>query len=288
MSGLAMTAFAANSVLARLALGDDQADAGTFTLLRLASGAAVLAALASRTAPPRGWIASGSWTSAAMLVGYATAFSYAYVRLGAGTGALVLFAVVQIVIFATAVRTGERPGPAAWSGLGLAGLGMVVLAAPSATAPDPLGLVLMSAAGVAWAVYTLRGRGTSRPLDATAANFVLGMPIALVVIAPLLALDRHAVHVSAYGVVLAVLSGAVASGLGYALWYLVLPRLTRVQSGLVQLIPAPIAVVAGLVVLSEPATVRIFLASVLILGGVGLGVTRRSDESRAAGSSRHT
>lgn len=272
-----MTAFAANSVLARLALGDGEADAGSFTVVRLASGALVLAALASRHTPPRQWLAFGSWTSAAMLVVYATAFSYAYLRLGAGTGALVLFAAVQTVIFAAALRAGERPGRRGWLGLVLAGLGMVTLAAPSATAPDALGLILMIAAGSAWAVYTLRGRGTTRPVDATAANFVRGAPLAVAVVIPLVALAPDSgVHMSPQGAGLALLSGIVASGLGYAVWYLVLPRLTRVQSGLVQLTPAPLAMVAGLLLLSEPITGQVLLASVLILGGVALGVTRTS------------
>lgn len=290
LAALAMTAFAANSVLARMALDTDEIDPGTFTVARLVSGAVILALVVagrpvqdSRAAPGddqrgtrrgRAWWVEGSWRSAVLLLSYAATFSYAYVSLGAAAGALVLFAVVQTVIFTAALRSGERPGVTGWSGLALAVAGLLALVAPGARAPDPGGVLLMAVAGLAWAGYTLRGRGVTRPVHATAGNFARSLPLALALSVPLLVLRRDDLHANALGIGLAVLSGAVASGLGYVLWYTVLPWLTRVQSGIVQLAPAPLAAVAGLLVLGEPITARVVVASVLILGGVALGVLR--------------
>lgn len=283
----AMVAFAANSVLARLALGGDRSDPATFTLLRVLSGAVVLALLAQwrsrREAPARGpWLAAGSWTSASMLVAYAAAFSVAYLRLGAAVGALVLFAVVQLVVFAAALRAGERPRVATWVGLGLALLGLVVLTAPGSSAPDATGAMVMALAGASWAGYTLRGRQVTSPIEATAANFVRGVPLTAVLAVVMFALESGPRAPSWSGVVYAVLSGAVASGVGYALWYSALPRLTRAQSGIIQLAPAPLAAIGGLAVIGEPITLRVALASVLILGGVALGIAARPARDRGA------
>jgi drug/metabolite transporter (DMT)-like permease len=273
---LAMVAFAANSVLARLALDRDHVDAGTFTLVRLASGAVVLWLIVRGAArPARERVEGGSWWSAALLLAYAACFSFAYLTLGAATGALVLFAVVQTVIFTAALWAGERPGWAGWTGLGLALAGLVSLVAPGVTAPDPAGVALMAAAGVAWGFYSLRGRRSATPVADTAGNFVRSVPLAAALFAGLLLFGHSPEVEGATGVLLAVLSGAVASGLGYALWYTVLPWLTRTQSGIVQMTPAPIAALAGLALLGEPITARVLLASGLILGGVLLGVVRR-------------
>lgn len=274
LAALAMTAFAANSVLARLALGGGGIDPGTFTVIRLLAGTAVLLLIVrkSTTVDRRRRPDAGSWPSAVMLLTYAVTFSYAYVNLGAATGALVLFAVVQAVIFAAAVRSGERPGLAGVSGLVLAIAGLVMLVAPGISRPDPVGALLMSVAGIAWAIYTLRGRGSGRPVLVTAGNFLRSAPLAVALWIPLLVLRWDALHISAEGAMLAVLSGAAASGLGYALWYTVLPWLTHVQSGIVQMAPAPLAAIGGLAVLGEPITARILLASLLILSGVLIGV----------------
>jgi drug/metabolite transporter (DMT)-like permease len=277
---LAMVAFAANSVLARLALDRDHIDAGTFTLVRLASGALVLWLLVRRSPPRvRAGAGPGSWPSAALLFGYAATFSFAYLSLGAATGALVLFAVVQTVMFTAAVRAGERPGRSGWAGLAIALAGLLALVAPGAAAPDLAGTVLMAAAGIAWGFYSLRGRRSSSPLAETAGNFVRSVPLAVALWLLLLALGQTVAVHGATGLLLAVLSGAVASGLGYALWYTVLPWLTRAQSGIVQLAPAPIAAVAGLMLLGEPITWRVLLASVMILGGVLLGVLHPTGSS---------
>ncbi len=284
LAALAMIGFAANSVVARLALGGGGIDPGTFTLIRLASGAGVLVLLVRA----RGGIGSplsvraGSWKSAGLLLAYAVTFSYAYLRLGAGTGALVLFAVVQAVMFTAAIRSGEHPGRAGWFGLALAVVGLVTLVGPGASRPDPVGAALMAVSGVAWAGYTLRGAQVERPVMATAENFLRSVPLAVALWITVLLLARGTVHVDAAGVWLAVLSGAVASGLGYALWYTVLPWLSHVQSGLIQLSPAPLAAVGALAALGEPITLRVLLSSLAILTGVMIGVLHRTHRRRVA------
>ena len=272
-----MIAFAANSVIARSALGDRGIDPGSFTLLRLVAGAFVLAGivLLSTTRDLQKLEFAGSWLSASLLLIYAAAFSYAYLELGAATGALVLFAVVQTVTFVVAIKSGERPGIAGSSGLALALMGLVVLVGPDVSRPDPLATLLMSIAGIAWTAYTLRGRGSDRPVLVSAGNFLRSVPLVLVLWLLEVLVHRHSVHLGAKGVGLAILSGAVTSGLGYAIWYTVLPSLTRAQSGIIQMLPAPLATLGGLALLSEPITAKILLASFLILSGVLIGVLRR-------------
>lgn len=285
LATLAMVAFAANSVIARLALDDGAIDPGTFTLLRLLSGACALALIlrfSSRT-DRRNRVAVGSWSSAALLLIYAATFSYAYVNLGAAAGALTLFAVVQIVMFTVAVRSGEQPGLATFTGLLLAMAGLVALVGPGVSRPDPIGALLMSIAGVAWAGYTLRGRTSERPILMTSGNFLRSLPLALALWLPSTVFQRDAIHVDTQGVALAVASGAVASGIGYAIWYAILPSLTRVQSGIVQLLPAPLATLGGLVLLGEPITARIISASLLILSGVLIGVLRPGKKKSNSG-----
>lgn len=276
LAALAMVAFAANSVIARFAISDRKIDPGTFTFIRLLSGAVILLLIVGfySASGRENWQGMGSWPSAMMLLIYAGAFSYAYLRLGAATGALILFAVVQTVMFAAAIQAGERPGLAGFAGLVLAFVGLVTLVGPGVSRPDPHAAYLMALGGVAWAGYTLRGRTSDRPISVTAGNFIRSVPLALALWIAVLLLNREEVHVGVRGVLLALLSGAMASGLGYALWYTVLPSLTRVQSGIVQMAPAPLATLGGLVLLGEPITARLFLASLLILGGVLLGVLR--------------
>ncbi len=278
LAALAMVAFAANSVLNRLALDGGTIDAGTFTLVRLLSGAVVLAmvGLAQSRQRQTRWRVDGSWLSAAILLTYAAAFSYSYLSLGAATGALLMFGVVQAVIVTAGLRSGERPGVTGWSGLALALAGLLLLLAPGAKSPDPVGAVLMVCAGVAWAGYTLRGRAFGNPIAVNAGNFLRTAPMAAVLFVLLIAVDRSTIHVSLDGVGLAALSGAVASGLGYALWYTVLPFLTRVQSGIIQLAPPPLAAMAGLLLLSEPITARVLAATVFVFAGVLIGLRRSS------------
>jgi drug/metabolite transporter (DMT)-like permease len=271
---LALLGFAANSVLARLALGDRSIGAAAYTGVRLLAGAATLAGLvAARRQPlelsPALKTRARRQAGAALFV-YAIAFSAAYLMLGAGTGALILFATVQFTILGWALRKGDQPGAMALLGLAAALAGFVYLVLPGLRAPDALGAVLMVVAGVAWAVYTLLGRGSVAPLRDSAQNFVLTVPLALLCVVSL-ALEPW--HWSGIG--WAIVSGALASGVGYAIWYAVLPSLSRVQSGIVQLCVPAIAAGAGIVLLGEQPTLRLGIATVLILGGVAVAITVR-------------
>jgi len=273
-AAIAMVAFAANSLLTRSALDSASIDAATFTTVRLVAGAAALTVIlaAKVRAVPRVLARPAPWRTAGFLFAYAAAFSLAYLRIGAATGALVLFGTVQTVMYGAALRRGDHIGSSGWSGLALAASGLVALVAPGVSAPDLAGVALMMLAGAAWAGYTLAGRSTTDPIAASARNFVWAVPL-VVVFELATALVRPAsIHASARGVALAVASGAVASGMGYALWYSVLPRLTRVQSGIIQMSPPPIAAVGGLLLLGEAIGARVLLSSGLILTGVAVGV----------------
>ncbi|HSP26892.1 MAG TPA: DMT family transporter, partial [Saliniramus sp.] len=233
---LAMLAFAANSVLARLALAGGDADALGYTGVRLAAGALMLGAiLALRREPGSPLRIDGSWSGAAALMGYALAFSLAYVMLGAGTGALILFASVQIGMLVWALQKRERPGSVEWLGFALAFAALAFLVAPGLAAPDPVGTVLMVAAGLSWAAYSLIGRSSRLPLADTAGNFIRCLPLSIVLVAMGMAIQTPTLAGLAY----AVASGAIASGLGYAIWYSALPGLTRTGASFVQLtVPA--------------------------------------------------
>jgi drug/metabolite transporter (DMT)-like permease len=287
-TALALVGFAANSLLCRAALGSDAIDAWSFTAARLASGAVMLIVLAALSGPraARGVSArrvsawgAGSFASALALWIYAAAFSLAYLRLGAGIGALVLFASVQATMIGWSAWRGARPGPAERRGLVLAFLGLLVLTLPGASLPDPLGLFLMVVAGIAWGAYSLRGRASQAPLLATTDNFTRASPLALgALLAVLLTAE---IHVSARGLALACASGALASGVGYSLWYRALPELSAVRAALVQLLVPVLTAVAGIGLLGESPSWRLFIAGPQILIGVGLAVLgRRSNPTR--------
>lgn len=272
---LAMLAFAANSVLARLALGLGTIDAASFTLVRLASGALMLWLLVgwqSRRGgngdAPRTRQSSGNWPSAAMLFIYAICFSVAYLMLSTATGALILFGSVQLTMVAWALREGERPRLLQWLGWALALAGLVYLMLPGVTAPAPIGALLMAMAGIAWGVYSLRGRGARNPSRVTADNFLRTVPMA--VVAALVAIPWF--HLSFEGIGLALLSGVIASGLGYTLWYSVLPSISATQAATCQLSVPVIAAIAGVVLVAEPVSLRLVLAATTILGGIGLSI----------------
>lgn len=271
LATLAMVAFAANSVLARLALGAGDMGAPGYTGVRLLSGAITLGAILyfqrPRAAGPRMDI-NGSWRGAAALLGYALAFSVAYIMLGAATGALILFASVQIGMLAWAIVNGDRPGLLEWLGFGIAFAALVLLVSPGLVAPPLLGTALMVAAGLCWAAYSLMGRGSRAPLADTAGNFIRCLPIALVLVVAGELTHRS----SSTGLVYAIASGAVASGLGYAVWYTVLPGLTRTSAAFVQLTVPAIAAAGGVVFIGEQLTGRLLLSSIGILGGVALAL----------------
>lgn len=274
-TALALLGFAGNSLLCRRALDSGAIDAWSFTAVRLGSGALVLWLLArSRgTRATAGAAGRGSLVSAFALWAYAAAFSLAYLRLGAAIGALVLFTAVQATMIGWSVAQGARPSVRELAGFALAFAGLVVLTRPGASLPDPLGLALMSAAGVAWGAYSLRGRTSSAPLLATADNFVRSVPFALAAL--LVALACTPLHARAAGLGLAVASGALASGLGYSLWYLALPGLGAVRAALVQLLVPVLTALAAILLLGEAPAPRLFVAGPLILGGVGLAVLGR-------------
>lgn len=265
-----MLAFAANSILCRLALGQGLIDAATFSTVRVCSGALMLSVILLprwiRTGP-----ATGNWRAAVMLFAYMACFSFAYLSLDAGTGALILFGAVQLTMFIAALRGGEYFAPWSWVGLSLAIGGLVYLVSPGVTAPDTVGALLMSVAGIAWGLYSLYGRGSNDPLEATAANFIYSVP--LVILVSLVFLANFSV--SREGLLLAIASGAAASGLGYAIWYTALKGLSGTRAATVQLSVPVIAAFGGVVLLSEAITLRLLIASAVTLGGVAIVLTQR-------------
>jgi drug/metabolite transporter (DMT)-like permease len=269
-----MVAFAANSLLCRLALGEGHIDAASFTTVRVLSGALTLLLIVL----PR-WRRDGrqpaDWRAAAMLFAYMAFFSFAYLSLSAGAGALLLFGAVQLTMFAVALRSGESFTGWAWIGLGLAVAGIVYLVSPGVTAPDPLGTLLMVVAGVAWGFYSLLGRRAQDPLEATANNFLLSIPLVMAV--SLFFLGD--LQLSGRGVVLAIASGSIASGLGYVIWYAALRGLKATSAATVQLSVPVIAAIGGVILLAEPVTVRLVLASLATLGGIALVLTQRTPGS---------
>ncbi|HET7174668.1 MAG TPA: DMT family transporter [Gammaproteobacteria bacterium] len=269
LTAAAMTAFAANSLLCRLALRGGDIDPASFTSLRLVSGAVTLWLLlrARGSASRRG----GDGYSATALFVYAIAFSFAYVSLPVGVGALLLFGAVQASMLIVGLAGGERLGAAQGLGLAAAVAGLVYLVWPGLAAPAPLGTGLMLLAGVAWGVYSLRGRGIKDPVSATAGNFILAAPLALV--ANLLFL--RAAHMAVPGLLCALASGALTSGLGYVIWYAALKDLGAVRAAIVQLSVPVIAAFGGVVFLAESVTSRLLLASCAILGGVAFAILGR-------------
>ncbi|MBC9249864.1 hypothetical protein A9179_06200 [Pseudomonas alcaligenes] len=263
LTALAMLAFAGNSLLCRAALRDSALDPASFTAIRLCSGALVLALLVllRRQGPLR-----GDWRSALALFGYAAGFSFAYVELDAGSGALILFGAVQASMLGYGWLHGERLRPLQLLGLTSALGGLLFLLLPGASAPSPQAAGLMVLAGVAWAFYSLLGRGNADPLAATAGNFLRSLPALL----PLIALYRHQLGWDGLGALYAILSGALASGIGYAIWYAALPHLRAMQAASVQLSVPIIAAVAGNLLLGEAFSLRLLLASVAVLGGIAL------------------
>lgn len=271
LTAVAMLAFAANSLLCRLALAPGLIDAASFTTVRVASGAATLVLIVLARRRHHSW-RSVDWRAAATLVTYMVCFSFAYLSLSAGTGALVLFGAVQLTMFTVALRQGEHFSLLSWGGLLLAAGGLVYLVLPGVTAPDPLGALLMALAGIGWGFYSLLGRGASDPLAATATNFLYAVPAVLVVSVIFFA-DLDAAPA---GLALAVASGAVASGCGYVIWYAALPGLTATRAATVQLSVPVIAALGGVLLISEQVTLRLVLASAATLGGVAIVLMQRA------------
>ena len=289
LTTVAMLAFAGNSLLCRIALKQTGIDAASFTSVRLVSGALVLALLVGwrgrgaagasgathatgAVGPVRPWHA-GDWLSAAALFVYAAGFSFAYLSLSAATGALLLFGVVQTTMIGWGLRQGERLQPLQWLGLAAASAGLVWLLLPGLAMPSVTAGALMACAGIAWAVYTLRGRrrGVGDATAVTAGNFLRAAPLALGLSALLWAQARW----DGTGIVLALASGGLASGLGYAIWYTALRGLTATRAAIVQLSVPALATAGGALLLGEPLTPQVLGASVAVLGGVALVIVAR-------------
>lgn len=273
LTTLTMIAFAANSLLNRAALVGGHIGPGEFAALRVASGAFMLWAVVALRSGAGAVLRRPDWAGIGGLVAYLVAFSFAYVQLDAGLGALVLFAGVQLTMFAGALAEGERPPPSRWLGMMVSLGGLTYLAWPGGGANlPPLSLALMAFAAVGWGIYSLVGRRVANPLVATASNFLYASPIVMFAVV----LAGAGASVSGYGATLAIASGALSSGLGYALWYRVVPALGATKGALAQLSVPVIALLGGLLLLAEPVTLRAAIASGLILGGIALGVLGQS------------
>lgn len=268
----ALVAFAGNSLLCRLALGEAAIDPASYTALRLAAGALTLWLICRLRGNERAHVASGkSALGGTLLFLYAIAFAYAYQSLSAGSGALILFAAVQLTMIVAALATGERPSPVEWRGWLLALAGFVYLVFPGIAAPPLGGSMLMMVAGIAWGVYSLLGRGAANPINATRDSFLCAMPLVLLCVL----IQLPGLTVSPTGIAWALLSGAVPSGLGYVLWYAALGRLTATRAAIVQLAVPVIAAFAGVWLLSEPVSARLSIAGVGIIGGIALALSGR-------------
>jgi len=283
LTATALLAFAGNSLLCRIALRETAIDAATFTSVRLVSGALMLALLVAwrgrgQAGALRPWQA-GDWPSALALFVYAAGFSFAYVSLSAATGALLLFGVVQTSMIGWGLWRGERLRWLQWGGLAAASAGLVWLLLPGLATPSLAAGLLMAAAGIAWAVYTLRGRSAGpkvgEPTAVTAGNFLRAAPLALALSAALGALGWSAARWDTAGLLLALASGALASGLGYAVWYTALRGLTATRAAILQLTVPAIATAGGVLLLGEPVTPTLLGASLAVLGGVLLVILAR-------------
>lgn len=263
---LTLVAFAGNSLLCRLALRDSGIDAASFTTIRLVSGAAILWLIARGR--PGDTAGQGSWSAGFALFAYAAAFSFAYLNLTVATGALLLFGAVQGTMIGYGIRKGERLSRLKAAGIVLAVLGLVGLLLPGLSAPPPGASALMLAAGIAWGIYTLLGRKAGDPVKVTAGNFLRAAPMACAL--SLLTLPYATFDQAGIGYALA--SGALASGIGYVLWYTVLPQINTSSAATLQLSVPVIAATGGILFLGEPITIRLLLASATVLGGIALVV----------------
>ncbi|MBT8374859.1 MAG: DMT family transporter [Deltaproteobacteria bacterium] len=268
---MALIAFAANSVLCRLALGERTIDASGFTVIRLLAGAMVLFAIISIKGNKTDLVTKGSWSASLMLFLYAITFSFAYITLDTGTGALILFGSVQITMILLSLISGDRLHITEWTGVIIAFIGFVYLILPGVTTPSAIGFLLMIVAGIAWGVYTLKGRSSDDPLMDTAFNFLRTVP--LVIILAIITVKN--VHYSYEGILLAAISGGITSGIGYAIWYVALGGLSATQAAVVQLLVPVIAAIGGIIFVSETLTLRLIVSATMILGGILMVVLGR-------------
>jgi drug/metabolite transporter (DMT)-like permease len=275
-TGFALIAFAANSVLCRLALGQAAIDAASFSTIRLTSGALVLVLLTGTTHSNAPDEQRGNWVSAFMLFLYAITFSFAYISLNTGTGALILFGSVQATMIIFAVSRGERLRLAGGLGMVVALAGLTYLVFPGLTAPSPVGAALMAVAGISWGIYSLRGRGSVSPVAATSDNFLRSTPF--VILISLVFFQKVQITVS--GALFAALSGGLTSAIGYVIWYAALRGHSATSAALVQLLVPVLAALGGVVFMSEQLTMRLLLSSAMIIGGVALALTQGKNAAK--------
>ena len=266
-----MIAFAANSVLCRMALNEEAIDPASFTSIRLISGAITLFLLVYASKTKKQSSSKGSWVSGAILFIYAVAFSFAYVSLDTGTGALIAFGTVQITMITSALFQGNKMKSAEWIGVIIAFGGFVYLVLPGVSAPSLSGLLLMILSGMAWGIYSLKGKSSLIPLDDTAFNFMRAIPFVIVLL--LFSIDK--IQTTPQGITLAIVSGALTSGIGYTIWYMALKNLSAIHASIVQLIVPVIAAIGGVLFLSEIISLRLLIASILILGGISIAILTR-------------
>ncbi len=267
LASLAMLAFAANSLLCRMALVETAIDPASFTAWRLISGAVtllVIVLLSQYSLPKR-----GNWFMGLALFVYAAAFSFAYITMTAGAGALVLFGSVQITMLVWGIIQGERLSATQWLGFGLAVAGLIMLLLPNSAVPALGSALLMALAGIAWGFYSIMGKTAGAPTEATAGNFLRAAPMALMLLL-VFAPDVTASFENTPGIAYAIASGAVASGVGYAIWYSVLPHIAALKAATIQLSVPVIAMIMGCGALQEPITYRMLLSAICVLGGIAL------------------
>lgn len=272
---LALLAFAANSIICRAALKDQAIDPGSFTIIRLLSGAVVLLFLLKIDINKNESNSKGSWSSALILFIYAAAFSYAYMTLDTATGALIAFGAVQITMIVGAIFQGHHPKASEWIGIAVSISGFLYLLLPGASAPPFKGFILMAISGIGWGLYTLRGQNSMNPLRDTAYNFTRTVPLLIIV----LFISYSSIDISDKGLWLAVLSGAVTSGLGYTIWYIALRGLRSIQASIVQLLVPVIAALGGFLFLGETVNSRVIISSLLILGGIFVLIKTKSNQN---------
>jgi drug/metabolite transporter (DMT)-like permease len=266
----AILCFAANSLLCRMALASHAIDPATFTTVRVASAGFVLSVIMSPR--DKSWLKTvfQNWKSAAMLLAYLILFSFAYTRLNAGTGALLLFGAVQLTMFTVALWHGERLPALSWAALSIAGAGLIYLVSPGMAAPDTPSALMMTGSGIAWGAFTLLARSFSNPVEATASSFVACLPVVAII-----NIAAHAdFNATPAGVGYAVASGALASGVGYVIWSMALHRIARAHAATIQLTVPALTAAGGMIFLSEPLTLRLLISSIAILGGVAVVLTQ--------------
>lgn len=261
---LALIAFAANSVLCRIALKNEAIDASSFTIIRLLSGSVVLLLIIAATRKIAETSVKGSWVASSMLFLYAITFSYAYILLDTGTGALILFGSVQITMILLSLISGTRLHLIEWTGIAIAFTGFVYLVLPGVTKPSITGFLLMTIAGIAWGIYTLKGRGSKNPLMDTTYNFLRTTPL----VALLAFFTISNVNYSSEGILLALLSGGITSGIGYTIWYIALGGLSSTQAAVLQLSVPVIAALGGVLFVSEAISFRLAVSATMVLGGI--------------------